>query len=90
MKVRVIGMKRFDGEVEGKTYHQTTLFAAVLEEETEGLVGNRTTTIKIPDSLMPPVLTIGNEYVVYYGEPNKAGRAKVDFIAEGPKEKRAS
>ena len=30
MKVRVIGMKRFDGEFEGKEYHQTTLHCAVL------------------------------------------------------------
>ncbi len=85
MKVRVLGMKRFDGEFEGKSYHQTTLFAAVLDEETEGLVGNRVTVVKIPDSLNPPVLEVGKEYVVYFGEPNRSGRAKVDFIVESKK-----
>ena len=78
-------MKRFDGIIEGREYHQTTLYCAVLDEEVEGLTGNRVTTVKIPDTLLPPVLDVGKEYLIYFGEPNRRGQAKVDFIAEAPK-----
>ena len=56
MKVRVIGMKRFDGEFEGKEYHQTTLHCAVLDEDREGLTGNRVKILKVPDAICPVVL----------------------------------
>lgn len=90
MKVRVIGMKRFDGKFEGKEYHQTTLHCAVLDEDREGLTGNRVKIIKVPDAICPVVLSVGAEYVVYFGEANSTGNAKVEFISEVPASKKAS
>ena len=38
MRVKVVGMKRFDGEVEGREYHQTTLYCIEKDFIQDGLV----------------------------------------------------
>ena len=80
MKIQVVGTKRFDGEVEGKQYHQTTLYGIEQDFMQDGLIGYRVTTVKIRDEINPPPLEVGAEYLVYLGQPNAQGRAKVEFI----------
>ncbi len=84
MLVEVVGTKRFDGEVEGREYHTTTLFCIEKDVQLDGLIGDRVTTLKVPDAVNPPPLEVGGEYVVYYGSPrvDRSGtaRARIEFI----------
>ena len=80
MRVKVVGMKRFDGEVEGREYHQTTLHCIEKDVMQDGLTGDRVTTVKVKDAINPPPFEIGAEYLIFYGQPNSRGRADVEFI----------
>lgn len=80
MKIQVVGTKRFDGEFEGKAYHQTTLYGIEQDFVQDGLIGYRTVTVKVRDDLNPPPLEVGATYLVFFGQANAQGRSKVEFI----------
>lgn len=69
MLVKLLGFSRFDGEYEGRTYHQTKLYCELLDEKKDNLVGSMVCEVTVKDELNPPTFAVGNYYRVYYGRP---------------------
>lgn len=78
MKVKIIGIERKFYDFDGVKFDGNYIHCAKLEEPKEGLIGNVSVVIKIPDghkcSSIP--LSVGEKYIVYFDD-----KKKVDYIA---------
>lgn len=78
MKIKVIGIERKDYEFDDVKFHGNYIHSEKLDEPKEGLVGNVSAVIKIPDGhkCAEIPLSVGEKYTVYFDD-----KKKVDFIA---------
>lgn len=78
MKIKVFGIERKDYEFEGIKFNGNYIHAAKLDEPKEGLVGDVSVVIKIPDGhkCAGISLSVGEKYTVYFDD-----KKKVDYIA---------
>lgn len=78
MKIKVIGIERKDYDFDGIKFNGNYIHCAKIDEPRDGLIGDISTVIKIPDGhkCSDVKLLVGNEYTVYFDD-----KKKVDFIA---------
>lgn len=80
MRIRIMGRLRQDFTLDsGYQFHGIKYFGEVLDETKEGLQGNMTTDLKIPDgspfSSVP--LEVDQTYIIYFNQ-----KGAVDFISQ--------
>lgn len=85
MRVQIVGTKQSEGVFNGNKYDNTMLYCIEKDVTVEGLVGDRVKTIKAKTQVLPlDGVKVGQEYVIYFGEPrvNDKGQpsSDVEFI----------
>lgn len=71
MRIKIVGRLRQDFTLDsGYTFHGVKYFGVVLDEVQEGLQGNKTTEIKVPDGspYADQPMELDKIYVIYFNQ----------------------